>query len=401
MVFMVLSPMMLRYSEEARMYGMVMAIVAAATYLVVDASAKSARWKWVVYGILVSLGMWTHYFTAIIWLTHWVWRYMVVRTSNARQTAKLFWSKEWIYSHALAIALFLPWLPIMVKQMATVQGGGFWISPVTPTTPFNFLTNILLFRENHEAQGWFALAVLIALIALVWVVVTVLHRLKNEQRRYFALCLVMAIVPMVLLVLLSMPPLRPAFVDRYLIATLPFWSAIFGVGVATLIFHKSTKRIGVSIGALLSIMMMLGVGYLYTIGNFNKNANDPLPIRPTVESIQRLSGDGTPILTASSWRFYETHYYDTERNPVYFEATDNLTWGSYDMLRYNNYRKIYDTVAFAQQHDGTIWYVGDWRNGEVALPTEGQWRVIREAPVDGLSDKTSTIRAAEIELISE
>ena len=91
-----LSPMLVRYSEEARMYGVVIAIVAAATYILVDVTHKPTRWKWVAYGVLVSLGMWTHYFTAIMWITHWVWRYFAVRRKDIRKTAKAFWTKEWV-----------------------------------------------------------------------------------------------------------------------------------------------------------------------------------------------------------------------------------------------------------------------------------------------------------------
>ncbi len=149
MLLLALSPMLIRYSEEARMYGMAMAIVAAATWVLVRATEKPSRHKLILYVILVSLGMWTHYYTAIMWLAHWVWRYMTVRTTTAKKTARAFWTKEWVWTHMLAVALFLPWLPHMVKQMANVQGGGFWIHPITATTPFNFLTNSILYRENH------------------------------------------------------------------------------------------------------------------------------------------------------------------------------------------------------------------------------------------------------------
>lgn len=392
-----LSPMLIRYAEEARMYGMAIMIVAAATYVLVDATSRPSRKKWVIYGVLVALGMWTHYYTVIMWITHWVWRYLAVRGKNAKATTKAFWTKEWLWSHALAVGLFLPWLPFMIRQMANVQGGGFWIRPITVSTPFNFMTNMLLYRENNETQSWLAVLVLI-LIALT-VIVTVLanRRLRGEQRAILQLCMTMAVVPLVLLLLLSLPPLRPSFVDRYLLPSIPFWFATIGIAMATVLARRR-PRVVVPIVVALFGALFLGVAQVYAIGNFNKNSNDPLPVRSTVREIQRLGRPGEPILSASSWRFYEMHYYDSERNPVYFEATDNLTWGSYDMLRTNPYRKVYGAPDFAREHGGTIWYVNDGKASQIALPTEGEWEILQEAKVDGVPDDTSTIRAVQIRL---
>ena len=392
-----LSPMLIRYSEEARMYGVVMAIVAAATYVLVDVTHKPARWKWVIYGVLVSLGMWTHYFTAIMWITHWAWRYIALRRKNIRKTAKVFWTKEWVWAHVLAIGLFLPWLPYMVKQMATVQGGGFWIGPISVTTPFNFLTNIFMYRENHEVQGWLAILMLFVMATTIVSLILAYRKLRGEQRSLYVLMLVMAIVPLLLLLGLSLPPLRPSFVDRYLLPSVPFWFAAIGIAFAT-VMNGTRPRVAVPVVVALFATLSLGVAQVYTIGNYNKNANDPLPIRQTVDAMKQRGTAGEPILSSTSWRFYEMHYYDSMRNPVYFEATDNLTWGSYDMLRKNSYRKVYSTTDFAREHGGTIWYVGDWKTGHAALPKEGSWEILQEVKAEGVADDQSSIRAVEIRL---
>lgn len=397
MALLALSPMLIRYSEEARMYGMAMAIVAAATYLLVDVTEKPTNKKWVVYAVLVALGMWTHYYTAIMWIAHWVWRYVTVRQRTIKQTAKVFWTKEWVWAHVLAVALFLPWMPHMLKQMANVQGGGFWIRPITATTPFNFLTNITLYRENHEATSWLAVLMLAVMAIIIVAVAVSSRRLRGEQRALQQLFMVMSFVPLVLLLMLSLPPLRPSFVDRYLLPSIPFWFAMIGVGVATLLARRKST-IAIPTVAILFVALSLGVAHVYAIGNYNKNGNDPLPVRQTVREMQRLGAEGQPILSSSSWRFYEMHYYDTPRNPVYFEATDNLTWGSYDMLRFNPYRKVYGAPDFAKEHGGTIWYVGDWTAGHPVLPKQGNWEVLREVKVDGIDDDQSTIHAVELRL---
>lgn len=91
------------------MYGMTTAIVAASMYVLVSAMEKTKRWKWVVYGLLVSLGLWTHYFTAVAFAAQWVWRYLVVRKKgNVKQSLANFFSKDWIVAHVIALVAYIP-----------------------------------------------------------------------------------------------------------------------------------------------------------------------------------------------------------------------------------------------------------------------------------------------------
>ena len=79
LLFMILSPMLVRYGQEMRMYTLVTAIAFAATYVLLIAVESKGRLPWIIYGILVGLGMWTHYFIPLVWLSRWVWRGWIVR----------------------------------------------------------------------------------------------------------------------------------------------------------------------------------------------------------------------------------------------------------------------------------------------------------------------------------
>ncbi|MFZ1258805.1 MAG: glycosyltransferase family 39 protein [Candidatus Saccharimonas sp.] len=397
LLLMVLTPFMLRYSEEARMYGLTAAFVAAATYVMVDATYQPSRKKWLLYGILVSLGMWTHYYAALAWLAHWVWRFVVTRQKTAKRSVKAFFSKDWLLAHVVAIGVFAPWLPYMIKQVANMQGGGFWIRPITLATPSNYVSNIFLYREVGETASWYSLLVVVIVVLAIILIARCTKQLSGKQRQVYWLMMIMAIVPFTILIVLSLPPLRPSFVERYLVPSVPFAVTMLAIAIAYNVKLK-VRALGTITGFLVITAMTLGVMHVYDVGNINKNSNDPLPIRQTMQYMQNHSPDGMPILSSSSWRFYEMHYYDTPAHPVYFEATDNLTWGSYDMLRYNPYRKVYGAVDFARQHGGTIWYVGDWRQGSPVLPKVGKWEVVKQSQVVGLRDDQSTIRAVQIKL---
>lgn len=85
-----IAPMLIRYSEEARMYTMTLAIVVAATSVLYEATRRPTRRKWLLYGILVGVGTVTHYMTLIMWASHWLWRWYEVRQVSLRGQLKAF-----------------------------------------------------------------------------------------------------------------------------------------------------------------------------------------------------------------------------------------------------------------------------------------------------------------------
>ena len=74
MPFLLLSPLMLRYGFEIRMYAMAMLIGILATYLLVRARQRPGwSWWWCGYMLLVAAGMMTLYYMVLVWLAHAVW----------------------------------------------------------------------------------------------------------------------------------------------------------------------------------------------------------------------------------------------------------------------------------------------------------------------------------------
>ena len=97
-LFLSLSPLLIRYSQEMRMYMLAFLIVVGAT-LVLDVALKERRkWAWGLYAVLVALGMWTHYFTALVWLAELGYIIYYMRRHGRQEAA------FWVYP--LAVALF-------------------------------------------------------------------------------------------------------------------------------------------------------------------------------------------------------------------------------------------------------------------------------------------------------
>jgi 4-amino-4-deoxy-L-arabinose transferase-like glycosyltransferase len=380
LIFMALSPMLVRYGQEARMYTLVASIALAATYVLTIAMKSKKRLPWVIYGILVSLGMWTHYFVAIVWLAHWIWRADVIRrTSKKGKFIKTFFSKNWIVAHLVAIGLFLPWLPFMVTQLTVVQVFGFWIPPVTPDTLVNFMTNVIYYQDVGQVNGWLTAGFVILAVILGILAYKVYKSLDDSKKQSYRLIMAIAFVPIVLLFILSMPPLRSSFIDRYLITST--------VGIALFIgvtFALGAKYMGakwrVIIPVILVAMMVIGVSNVWQMGNYNKNEHSSKQTRQIVEA---ASADGTndqPIIAETPWLFYEAVFYSTDNHPVYYIDPITYSYGSLAMLKDNDQYKIKDITAFTKAHP-IFWYIAFSRTGKVTTPYDN-WKEIREVTLD-------------------
>lgn len=395
LVFMVISPMLIRYSQEMRMYTMVTAIAFAATYVLVIAMESKRRLPWIVYGVLVGLGMWTHYFTALVWLAHWVWRAWVVREKNKKWRAfiKAFFTREWILAHVVGVGVFLPWLPSLVWQLVIVQANGFWIPPVTATTIPNFLTNVLYYQDQETINPWATLFLIILAIIMVMLANKLIRRLDGDARRGYLLILALACVPITLLFIASMPPLRSSFIDRYLIPSslaIPLFIAIT-LALSSRWLKPIWQRALIS---LTVIAMVFGVSNVYQLGNYNKTLHSSNNTRQTVEALIAKASDGQPIIADSPWLFYEAVFYSTDNHPVYFiDANTEYRFGSLNMLRDNDQHKIKDLDAFTKAHP-VVWYLG--RPGSNTLtPPKDTWIQLNQVSVNDSKSNLPSYKAIQ------
>lgn len=391
LVFLVLSPMIIRYSDEARMYTMAAFIAVSATYALVQAiDVKKKRW-WVVYGVLVSLGMWTHYFTALIWLAHWAWRAWTTYSKGAtfKTWWKKFFSKEWVLAYGVAVGLFLPWLYFMVKQLGVVQAAGFWIGPVSVNTPTNYLTNVFYYLEHDEVQSWLAIAVLAIVILLIVLLPKAYKSLTKPEKSNFMLIASIAWVPPILLFLASLPPLRSSFVERYLIPAIIAFSVF--MAIILVVGTKKWRPLFRALPILLIAgMMVFGITNVYKYGNYNKNTDSHIVTRELIEKINDTAEPGEPIIADTPWNFYEAIPYATDAHPIYFiDANNEYIYGSLDMLKSSDMHKIKDIDAFAQQYP-VVWYLGVKDSGDIPAYKDTWKKQQTVTYYDALINKEST-----------
>lgn len=391
-----ISPMLVRYSEEARMYTMVVFIVVSATYVLLDAVEYPTRRKWAAYGVLVGLGVLTHYMTLVMWAAHWVWRLWEVRKKTLRLTVAAVFSPDWRFAQYITVALIAPWLPFLVWQVINIQGGGFWIGPVSADTLPNYITNMYTYYNHNQVYSWLAFGVLIVLAVTALLVTRTYRILAAPQRKAYRLVTCLALVPPIVLFVGSLPPLRPSFVDRYTMAAIVFWTIWAGITYALSLRRRGWLRTLslVALGTTVTLNIM-GLSYVYTIGNYNKDNGSPHAVYPIMQMIARESAQRQPVVAQSSWVFYEVAYYETPLNPTFFRSEDTTKNGAYAMLRDDTERKITSIDDFSKSYKVAWFVVKDDGIHDMVAGFKG-WQIVR---VLQLPDKQSRLRAVEVRYV--
>lgn len=344
-LMMAISPMFIRYGQEMRMYTMAAAIIFASTYILQLAIDTKKRRYWIIYGVLTALGMWTHYFTALIFLAHLAYLIYTYR--------KKIFQKNIVTSYVIAVALYIPWIPALFSQIGTVQSG-FWIAPPSMATITSYFTNASLYLDASQVTGWL-LVLMLAVLGLKLFFV-------GKHNKHSLLLSLMAFVPPVLLLLLSLPPFEPIFVDRYLVYSVICLSLIVGVGIATVKFRH--KIAPVAISAVFIAASAIGISNVYRYGS---TCND----KELFEYVVAEATIGEPIITGEDLLYYDLAFYGSTDHPVYFvEEMIDYKWGSHEPLKQHDYGKITDLDAFLGEHD-KVWFVGH-------LPDEGNLQFPRD-----------------------
>ncbi len=390
LVLVVLSPMLLRYGQEARMYTLLTTIIVAATYLMLYAEQTKKRWAWILYGVFVGLGMLTQYFAALVWVAHWVWRFAKVRRPHDawKKTWRAFFTKNWLQAHGVALLVFAPWLPYFLRQLIDVQGNGFWIGPVTVHTIPNFFSNAFLFTQASATTGWFALAIVLIIAAYGYLALRVRTSVISKDIASVWLFVALVIVPIIALFILSLPPLRPVFVDRYLIGAVLFLPVVMAL---LLVASRSSVSSWLyrATASLTVIVLIVGVYNQAVVGNYNKSSGNVQMARQIVEATRGVDAT-VPIVTVSPWLFYEVVPYSKDTSKVYFtDETIQYKFGSLRMLKEDDTFKIKKIDDFATQHK-RFWLLGD-ANGVKSL--RDTWQQEQSVSVTSYIDNKTVLSA--------
>ncbi len=348
-IALLIAPLLFRYSQEARMYTMMIFFAVLSTFLLVVADSNKTKKKyWTLYGIISGIGMLVHYMLGLTILSQWIWRYVDTKYVSKNDR---FFEKGFVMSICYMFTTVLVWLPFLLSQFFLIQSRGFWPSKIIVKDFIDFFSSTFVYVPLGDLPwpGWLGVSVVLFCAYLV-IKKNVASRVFGDK--YSTLIYIVCFLPLFLLVILSMPPFKPVFISRYLICSSFFIYMLFAIS-----FSKLWRRnlfVFVS-GILVFLAMAVGV---YSINNVTFS-NDPDASNSNIRDLAleiKETNVSAPIITNNYGIFFECHYYAHTNNEMYFIGSDIYRkFGSYSPLR-DSTHEIKDLDGLEKKFK-KFWYV--------------------------------------------
>lgn len=313
--FLSLSPMLIRYGFEIRMYALATLIVVAASLalwkILHTEKICQKRCLQALYALLVTVGMMTLYYTIVVWLTHLI--YLIYR---AIKDKKSIIKQDFWLVYGLSILLFLPWLPVTLRQL-----GNGALAPISERLDFSNMMGIMsfnfIYRPVWQTDQIFG-ALMLGFIVLLGILIVKRKKIGKIENDGFSFVAFLAIGPIVLEFILCL--VTPMYVERYLVYTAPFLM----ITIAILCFDIG-KRLPV---VYIATLLILGVANLWWVGNYNFQRLQKPDIK---EAAADLKEDRElPVLANSPYEAIELGYYLDKES--YFYAPYERLSGGYAVL---------------------------------------------------------------------
>ncbi len=219
-----ISPYHIWYSQEAKMYSIIVLLGLLSSLLLVE-SLERNRWPWwAAYTVVTTIMFYTHVASVLIFVAQT--GYVLIASSVWRDR-----ERAWLISAAL---LTLPYLPIALWALKVVGGE-------TPTwQPSVSLTEALriVFTKFavNRTEAWIELWGAVLFVSLACAGVVFFIQLK-QRKLWIVLLVLLSVLPVIGLYIVSLR--NSVFSDRYIIVSLPAFLTLVAAGL--FIFLKSRQ----------------------------------------------------------------------------------------------------------------------------------------------------------------
>jgi hypothetical protein len=336
---------------------------------------------WVIYGILVALGMWTHYFTAFAWFAQLIYILSIYKLD--------FFKKKLFLAYVLAVLLYIPWIPSLLSQVHSVQQG-FWIPEISAKSLTDLWTEFTIYTHSESASNWATILVMLDSVVFAYIFVK-----TYKKQRYLS---ILSLVPIALLILISLPPFKSMFIPRYVYYSAACISIFPAVGLSIMVrsdkslkkkSRKKRSKSALRYAAMIIILTtstIFGLSNLYKNGNLNFSTGSRPTAKQLYDNIAALSVEEEAIVVSSKapLLIYDLGFYSTDEHPVLF-INDEMSyeWGSLLPLKESYFGRIDNFDKFKDENPN-FWYVSESPDPEKDVP-EG-FEIIEEADLK-LHDK--------------
>lgn len=287
---MAVSPMLVHYGQEIGPMSLLVFFVMSATYFLQLAIDNKGKSWWILYVVLMTLAVWTHYFAIVAIFAHLIY----VKVTNKKSFVK----EKMFIPFVLPLISILPW-----AQNIGAQFGRLWGNGISAASLMDYWTKTILYEQAGAVTGVFLLVATVATV--ITISLCVYYRKKANA----------------LLLLMFVPGLT------FVVA--PLW------GIQTVLFAREKlskkakrksknyrRRATVAIVILVAFFTAsnaIGVGNVLAKGVYDFETNRVATNKLLFENLLVLdNAQNLSIMVDSSDLYYELSLYMTKENDVHF-----------------------------------------------------------------------------------
>jgi len=316
---MALSPYHLWYSQEARMYALVTLLTACSVYCMWGVLRGKGWPAWGGYVLSASLSLYTHYYAFFVLLFQNLFVIYLCLTDPRWRRAL----GGWIMAQAAVALCFVPWLPVLVRQV--LHGGGGWVARSLGVPSVDVLAHTAMLYTVGMTRQWypplarrgayllFGACALLALLGLARKQEGSSTPLTGKQ----ALAFVVGYLTVPLGTAWALSQWKPMYAARYLLPFLPAYLLLVARG-ATLV-RRTWVRWGLV--GLLALSQALGAFI-----NIRESQNPDW--RGLASYVVERAKPGDVVMFSPGWNVKPFDYYAQGAVDVYGDAPVPLPQGS-------------------------------------------------------------------------
>ncbi len=337
-----LNPFLVRYSQEARMYGVlgVFVLIAMLGLIRIVINSKD-RLGYLLYILGISAGLYTHYFMALVVISFWIYVISIyfVATKSKPGRVKLLTNWRWWLANIVALALFMPWAGNMIKQFTRAQGLG-WLPKANLGTYHDTIWQFFTFTDAHkiwEVVYWAVPVVLI--VATIYAT----HQDKTKQHLVRMLGL-FCFVPIALAISVSL--IKPIFHERYFVFVVLGLCIILAFCISDI--YKKHRYIAVLAATVLIFSQLVG------LRNVNSQAGHRMD--SVMGRLTQGFMPGDQVVAGELYVYFDGSFYNSTQSPLFLYTGNGRPNG------FGESGLIYDKNiyidSYSQISRGRVWLLG-------------------------------------------
>ena len=330
-LFMALAPFQVYYAQETRMYGLVIFLAVAVTWLFLRSVILNNSWlQWLSYAVVAVLGLYVHYFVAFLLFGLHLW--WLINIDDYKSGLKRL-----ILTDTLVALLFLPQLGQALTRTSAYLGGVAWQTSPHILSP---LTTIYYLLFVHRSPGWiFPIAIFLMLTVLILTLWESRRRPLPERKLELSLWLSL-VTPIVIVILISWL-IRPIYLERSFAIASPALILLIARGAMAAPRQSPTPYMVVTL--LIPVVVTLII-----------NIKTPDPAKPPIREATRMieadfaSGDVSLHLQDASflpatWYTPRIQHILIEQGVAWLPVADHRLFGG-DVLEWQSALKEADRL---------------------------------------------------------